>query len=167
MTISNCKLQIIKPVSAEPAALGMLITWRLTNAETQRIFVAYDWNKGCSMSFQAHVPSAWPFKRESFLKDGTLRDHDNLKDARVHSRLIPPFLASQTLLFWSLQVAATTCTKPHNSSPTQAFVVLWLCVWPSARNVDIPRVQASVSSKGCRSTVFRFQRLLTVMLNIE
>ena len=86
-------------MSAEPAALGMLITWRLTNAETQRIFVAYDLNKGFSMSFQAHVPPAWPFKRESFLKDDTRRDHDNLKDARVHSRLIFPSLASQTLLF--------------------------------------------------------------------
>ena len=50
LTNSNCKMQIIKPVSAEPAALGMLITWRLTNAETQRIFVAYDLNKGLSMS---------------------------------------------------------------------------------------------------------------------
>ena len=166
-SISNCKLQIIKPVSAEPAALGMLITWRLTNAETQRIFVAYDLNKGFSMSFQAHVSPAWPFKRESFLKDDTRRDHDNLKDARVHSRLIPPAPSCIT--------NPIVLKPPHCSNYLQNLTILhhhWLssyceCVWPSSRNVDIPRLQASVSSKGCRSTVFRFQRLLTVMLNIE
>ena len=64
---------------------------------------------------------------------------------------------------------------PHCSNYLQNLTILhhhWLssyceCVWPSSRNVDIPRLQASVSSKGCRSTVFRFQRLLTVKLNIE
>ena len=81
------------------------------------------------MSFQAHVPSAWPFKRESFLKDGTRRDHDNLKDARVHSRLISPSLASQTLLFcFEASALQQLLAKPHNSSPTLAFVVLCLCV---------------------------------------
>ena len=129
MIIPNYKLQIIKPVSAEPAALGMLITWQLTNAETRKIFVAYNLIKGCSMSFQAHVPPAWPFKRESFLKDDTRRDHDNLKDARVHSRLIPPSLASQTLLFcFEASMLHQLLAKPHNSSPPLAFVVLWLCV---------------------------------------
>ena len=127
-SISNCKLQIIKPVSAEPAALGMLITWRLTNAETQRIFVAYDLNKGCSMIFQAHVSPAWPFKRESFLKDDTRRDHDNLKDARVHSRLIPPPLASHTLLFWSLPVACSSylqnLTILHHCTGFRRIVIL-------------------------------------------
>ena len=121
------------------------------------------------MIFQAHVPPAWPFKRESFLKDGTRRDHDNLKDARVHSRLISPSLSCIT--------NPIVLKPPRCSNYLQNLTILhhrWLssycdsvCVWPSSRNVDIPRLQASVSSKGCRSTVFRFQRLLTVMTNIE
>ena len=106
-------------MSAEPAALGMLITWRLTNAETQRIFVAYNLNKGCSMIFQAHVSPAWPFKRESFLKDDTRRDHDNLKDARVHSRLISPSLSCIT--------NPTVLKPPHCSSYLQKLTILHHC----------------------------------------
>ena len=140
MIIPNYKLQIIKPVSAEPAALGMLITWQLTNAETRKIFVAYNLIKGCSMSFQAHVPPAWPFKRESFLKDDTRRDHDNLKDARVHSRLIPPSLASQTLLFWSLHVAPTSCKTSQFFTTTGFRRIVTVC----------DPAQGTSTSRACR-----------------
>ena len=75
------------------------------------------------MSFQAHVPPAWPFKRESFLKDDTRRYHDNLKDARVHSMFIPPLLQHKPYCF-EASMLHQLLAKPHNSSPPLAFVVL-------------------------------------------
>ena len=162
-------MQIIKPVSAEPAALGMLITWRVTNAETQRILVAYDLNKGCSLIFQAHAPPAWPFKRESFLKDDTRRDHDNLKDARVHSRLISPSLASQTLLFWSLHVAATTC-KTSQFFTTTGFrrIVTLLCdPAPGTSTSRACRPQSLQRAAGQRCSLFNDYWQWCWILNME
>ena len=75
------------------------------------------------MSFQAHVPSAWPFKRESFLKDGTRQDHDKLKDARVVSDLFLPLLHHKPYCF-EASTLQQLLAKAHNSSPPLAFVVL-------------------------------------------
>ena len=157
-------------MSAEPAALGMLITWRLTNAETQRIFVAYDLNKGFSMSFQAHVSPSWPFKRESFLKDGTRRDHDNLKDARVHSRPIPPSLASKTLDCFEASTLQQLLAKPRYSSPSLPGFrcIVTLCdPAPGTSTSRACRPQSLQRAAGQRCSVFNDYWQWCWILNME
>ena len=120
------------------------------------------------MIFQAHVPAAWPFKRESFLKDDTRRDHDNLKDARVHSRLIFPSLASQTLLFWSLHIAATTCKTSQFFTTTGFRRIVSVCdPAPGTSTSRACRPQSLQRAAGQRCSAFNDYWQWCWILNIE
>ena len=120
------------------------------------------------MIFQAHVSPAWPFKRESFLKDDTRRDHDNLKDARVHSRLIFPSLASQTLLFWSLHIAATTCKTSQFFTTTGFRRIVTVCdPAPGTSTSRACRPQSLQRAAGQRCSAFNDYWQWSWILNME